>query len=122
MSNQPKMENPTGAGKRQALRVAFDSRLKLEFHESKVTSNAGLLACRELDVALGLTDLGENLNDWRTGKNTQRSMIALMRQSIFSRLAVYEDNNDAERLAVGPTIPVTCRHGTCYIFAGGFKA
>ena len=70
MSNQRKTENPMGAGKEQALRVTFDSRLKLEFHGAKVTSDAGLLAYRELDAALGLTDLGENmLNDWRTGKN-----------------------------------------------------
>src|SRR5450631_324489 len=80
MSNQRKTENPTGAGKKPALRMTFDSRLKLEFHGSNVTSDAGLLAYRELDAALGLTDLGENLlNDWRTGKNRQHSMVALMR-------------------------------------------
>jgi hypothetical protein len=105
MLKQQKTEKPAGAGKKEALRVVFDSRLKLEFHGSKVTSDAGLLAYRELDAALGLTDLGDELlNDWRTGKNTQHSMVALMRQSIFSRLAGYEDTNDAERLSVDPTM------------------
>ena len=105
MLKQQKTENPTSAGKKRALRVAFDSRLKLEFHGCKVTSDAGLLAYRELDEALGLTNLGENLlNDWRTGKNTQNSMVALVRQSIFSRLAGYEDTDDAERLSVDPTM------------------
>ena len=105
MSNQRKKENPLDAGKKRALRVTFDDRLKLEFHGSKVTSNTGLSACLELDEALGLTDLGENLlNDWRTGKNTQHSMVALMRQSIFSRQAGHEDTSDAERLPVDSTM------------------
>jgi predicted DNA-binding transcriptional regulator YafY len=85
MCNQQKAANPTGAGKKPSLRMVFDSRLKLEFHGSKITSDAGLLAYRELDAALGLTDLGDELlNDWRTGKNTQHSMVALTRFSLGS--------------------------------------
>ena len=43
MSNQRKTENPTGGGKKAGLQMAFDGRLKLEFHGSKITSNAGCI-------------------------------------------------------------------------------
>lgn len=94
-----------GEARKDALRVSFDNQLKLEFHGARITSDAGLLAYRELDEALGLTTQAEDhLTDVRTGKNTRHGLTALFRQSIFSRLAGYEDTNDAERLCVDPAM------------------
>jgi len=63
-----------------------------------------LLLERELDECLGLSELtSEHLTDGRRGKNTQLPLPDLLRQSIYSRLAGYEDLNDAQRLAQDPT-------------------
>ena len=94
-----------GEAENDELRVGFDSRLKLRFCGSKVTSDAGLLAYRELDEVLGLTEVDSDLfNDSRLGSNKRHLLVPLLRQSIYSRLAGYEDVNDAERLAVDPAM------------------
>ena len=64
------MANPAGETTDGALKLDFDRRLMLQFRGSVVTSDAGLLAYRELDDALGLSAVaGETLADARTGKN-----------------------------------------------------
>ena len=89
------------------LRVRFDARLRLEFQGAKVTSDAGLLAFRGLDEALGLSHLAQSmLAETRTGRNVQHELVPLLRQSVYSRLAGYEDTNDAERLAQDPAMRV----------------
>jgi hypothetical protein len=94
-----------GEARKEALRVDFDSQIKLEFHGAAVTSDAGLVAYRELDEALGLTETADDMfRDSRRGKNTQHELAGLLRQSVYSRLAGYEDTNDAERLAVDPAM------------------
>ena len=71
------MDEATGEAEGSGLRVAFDRRLKLEFHGASVTSDAGLLAFRELDDALGLTAMAADvLADPRTGRNGRHSLIA----------------------------------------------
>ena len=96
---------PAGESKEAHLRVDFDRRLKLEFHGSKVTSEAGFLAYRELDDALGLTEItGGLFQDSRTGKNGQHGMVGQFRQSLFGRLGGYDDVNDADRLGRDPAM------------------
>ena len=99
------MGDPTGEADKGTLRLDFDRRLLLEFRGSTITSDAGLLAYRELDDTLGLTDTGGNaLADARTGKNGRHRLAGLLRQSVFGRLAGYEDVNDAERLCRDPAM------------------
>jgi len=99
------MAHPMGESKRDRLRVDFDRRLKLEFHGSRITSNAGLLAYRELDDALGLSEIaGTVLQDSRTGKNGWHELAGLLRQSVFGRVGGYEDVNDADRLGRDPAM------------------
>jgi hypothetical protein len=86
------------------IRLSFNPQLRIEFRGATVTSDAGLLLPRELDEHLGLSTLIErHLSDPRTGRKRQFPLADLVRQSICSHLAGYEDTNDAERLAEDPT-------------------
>jgi hypothetical protein len=99
------MAYPTGESKNEVLRLDFDRRLMLQFRGSTITSDAGLLAYRELDDALHLTETAaDRLADARTGKNGRHRLAGLLRQSVFGRLAGYEDVNDADRLCRDPAM------------------
>ncbi len=96
-----------GDEKRTPLKLNFDRKVHLEFRGATITSDAGLLACRELDDALNLTDSADDfLKESRTGKNILHKLIPLLRQSIYSRLAGYDDTNDADRLSQDPAMRV----------------
>jgi Transposase DDE domain group 1 len=87
----------------QPFHLLFNASLKVDFQGSRVTSNGGPIFVRELDERLGLEKLEEHLSDSRQGLNKQFTLADLLRQSVYSRLAGYEDLNDAERLAADPT-------------------
>ena len=89
------------------LKLDFDSKVRVEFRGATITSDAGLLVCRELDDALSLTDSADEfLKESRTGKNILHQLIPLLRQSVYSRLAGYDDTNDADRLSQDPALRV----------------
>src|SRR4051794_9386288 len=99
------MADPTGEADRRALRLEFDRRLMLQFRGSAITSDAGLLVYRELDDTLRLTDTAANtLADTRTGKNGRHWLGDLLRQSVFGRLAGYQDVNEADRRRRDPAM------------------
>ena len=96
-----------GDDEKTPLKLDFDSKVRVEFRGATITSDAGLLACRELDDALSLTDSADEfLKESRTGKNILHQLIPLLRQSVYSRLAGYDDTNDADRLSQDPALRV----------------
>ena len=101
--NGPNPSHPAGEYSKPHLRVDFDRRLNLEFHGSKITSDAGLLAYRELDEVLRLMG-GAALSPLRRGKNRRHLLKGLLRQSVYGCLAGSKDVNDAERLSCDPVM------------------
>ena len=92
------MGHATGEARELPLRPTFDRRIKLEFHGARITSDGELLAYRELDDVLGLTEIAiTKLLDGRRGKNVRHQLGGLFRQSVFGRLAGYEDVDDRRR-------------------------
>jgi hypothetical protein len=92
-----------GENQNQPFQLSFNPSLRVDFQGSRVTSDGGLVLVRELDERLGFSDLiARHLTDSRA-KNTQLPLADLLRQSIYSRMAGYEDVNDAERLSQDPT-------------------
>jgi hypothetical protein len=85
------------------FQLSFNASLKVDFQGSRVTSDGGLILVRELDERPGFGELiAQHLTDSRRGKNTQLPLADLLRQSVYSRIAGYEDVNDAERLSQDP--------------------
>ena len=93
-----------GEKENKPFQLSFNGLLKVEFRGSRVTSDGGLILVRELDERLGLGQLiDEHLTDSRRGLNKKFPLADLPRQSVYSRLAGYEDLNDAVRVSADPT-------------------
>jgi hypothetical protein len=85
-----------GEKETESFQFTFDGFLKVAFQGSRVASGAGLILVRELDERSGLEKfIAEHLSDSRQGLNTRFRLTDLLRQSVYSRLAGFEDLNDA---------------------------
>ena len=94
-----------GDGEKASPRLQFNPKVRLAFHGATITTDAGLLAFRGFDDAL--TEIAEDyLQESRTGRNILHHLVPLLRQSIYSRLAGYDDTNDAVRLSQDPAMRV----------------
>ena len=93
-----------GEKENKPFQLNFNGLLKVDFQGSRVTSDGGLILVRELDERLGLGKLiEEHLSDSRQGLNKKFPLADLLRQSVYSRLAGYEDLNDAVQVSADPT-------------------
>ena len=92
-----------GETQNQPFQLSFNTSLRVDFQGSRVTSDGGLILIRELDERLGFGELIEQYLTDSRAKNARLPFADLLRQSVYSRLAGYEDVNDAERLCHDPT-------------------
>ena len=93
-----------GDKENKPFQLSFNGFLKVDFQGSRVTSDGGLLLVRELDERLGFGKLIDDISAIpRQGANKKFLLADLVRQSVYSRLAGYEDLNDAVRVSADPT-------------------
>jgi hypothetical protein len=87
------------------FQLSFNSSLRVDWRGSRAASDGGLIVVREWDEWLGMGALIERyLTDTRRGRSTPLPPADSLRQSVYSRLAGYEDVNDGERVSADPTV------------------
>ena len=99
------MSHPLGESPNSRFSFNFDKKVKLESHGAQLSSNGGLLLYRELDERLNFSQsIADQLFDVRRQRRGLRPLVSLLRQSIYSRLAGYDDVNDADVLRHDPVV------------------
>src|SRR5207249_4763713 len=83
--------------------------VQADFSGGTLSTDAGALLLRQVDVHLGLTaELAQCFCDERHPVWVDHSVQELLRQRIFGRALGYEDLNDHQRLRLDPLLAVAC--------------
>ncbi len=97
------MCTPCGPETKSALSALIQRLSEDRYPGIGVASDGGLILVLEWDERLGSSEfIEQHPPNSRRGKNTQFPLVDLPRQSVYTRLAGYEDMNDAERYHIGP--------------------
>lgn len=93
---------------------SFQRKLTVDFAGGTISGDAGLIALREFDARMGLTErLRRVVRDPRDPRYVDHDVLTLLRQRIYQIAAGYEDGNDATRLRHDPVLQaVAGRVGT----------
>jgi hypothetical protein len=90
---------------RRTIRPEFDRSISIDFHGAKITSDTGFLLIREMDQRFDILGGAESMiDDPRSPRHTDHSLLQLLRQRAYQVPAGYADCNDADRLRVDPAL------------------
>ena len=85
------------------LRPEFDRPISIDFQGAKITSDLGFLLMREMDQRFNLlSGVASQIDDPRSPRHTDHSLLQLLLQRVYLFAAGYEDCNDADHLRVDP--------------------
>ena len=87
------------------IRPDFDRSISIDFQGAKITSDTGFLLMREIDQRFNiLSEAACQIDDPRSPRHTDHSLVQLLRQRVYQVAAGYEDCNDADHLRVDPAL------------------
>jgi hypothetical protein len=89
----------------RTIRPDFDRSISIDFQGAKITSDTGFLLMREIDQRFNiLSEAACQIDDPRSPRHTDHSLVQLLRQRVYQVAAGYEDCNDADHLRVDPAL------------------
>jgi hypothetical protein len=94
-----------GDKKKGTIKPEFDRSISIDFRGARITSDTGFLLLREIDQRFNILGAAASqIDDARSPRHTDHSLLQLLRQRVYQVAAGYEDCNDADHLRVDPAL------------------